>query len=93
MIIVEYCRFGNVRDFLIEQRHHFVDQIIRQTDTIDSTIMTGKHINQSNILLYVRTFVCNYLQDNKMYYQLVTTQAQVRRLCQPIQWWRFQRDR
>lgn len=27
MVIVEYCRFGNVHDYLLKQRNCFVDQI------------------------------------------------------------------
>lgn len=43
MIIVEYCRFGNVRNFLIKRRDHFIDQINQDNDTIDTTV-TGEQI-------------------------------------------------
>lgn len=41
MIIVEYCRLGNLRNFLLGRRDQFIDQINRDADTIDITI-TGK---------------------------------------------------
>lgn len=40
MVIVEYCRFGNVQNFLIKHREVYVDQIIPETDTIDPSILT-----------------------------------------------------
>lgn len=40
MVIVEYCRFGNLQNFLIKNRDHFVDQINRDEDVIDPTILT-----------------------------------------------------
>lgn len=48
MIIVEYCRFGNLRSFLITQRDHFIDQINHDDDTIDATI-AGKKNEQKNV--------------------------------------------
>uniref|UniRef100_A0A182MN07 Receptor protein-tyrosine kinase n=1 Tax=Anopheles culicifacies TaxID=139723 RepID=A0A182MN07_9DIPT len=38
MVIVEYCRFGNVQNFLIKHRPYFIDQINQETGEIDSTI-------------------------------------------------------
>lgn len=40
MVIVEYCRFGNVQNFLLKHRDQFVDQINPETDQIDPTILT-----------------------------------------------------
>lgn len=40
MVIVEYCRFGNVQNFLVKHRGYYVDQINPETDTIDPTILT-----------------------------------------------------
>ena len=40
MVIVEYCRFGNVQNFLIKHREYFIDQIVRDQDIIDPTIQT-----------------------------------------------------
>lgn len=49
MIIVEYCPNGNLRDILMENRQLFIDQIIRDEDKIDSTIIkrTEEPINGS----------------------------------------------
>lgn len=47
MVIVEYCRFGNLQHFLVKHREHFVDQIIREKDIIDPTI-TSKDLRWSN---------------------------------------------
>lgn len=42
MVIVEYCRYGNLQSVLVKNRESFVDQIIYDEDagedTIDSTI-------------------------------------------------------
>lgn len=40
MVIVEYCRYGNVQNFLQKNREAFIDQINRETDTIDPTILS-----------------------------------------------------
>jgi FMS-like tyrosine kinase 1 len=45
MVIVQYCRFGNIQDFLLKHRPNFVDQIVRNTDTIDTIIMTSDYVN------------------------------------------------
>lgn len=49
MIIVEYCPFGNLQDFLVKHRECFVDQILRDTDVIDPTISfeSDSHISNS----------------------------------------------
>lgn len=36
MVIVEYCRYGNIREFLVNHRLNFIDQI--RDDAIDSNI-------------------------------------------------------
>lgn len=38
MVIVEYCRFGSLQDFLIKHRDFFVNQINSENDSIDATI-------------------------------------------------------
>ncbi|XP_052893749.1 vascular endothelial growth factor receptor 1 [Anopheles moucheti] len=38
MVIVEYCRFGNVQNFLLKHRPYFIDQINQETGEIDSSI-------------------------------------------------------
>uniref|UniRef100_A0A182NT43 Ig-like domain-containing protein n=1 Tax=Anopheles dirus TaxID=7168 RepID=A0A182NT43_9DIPT len=38
MVIVEYCRFGNVQSFLLKHRPYFIDQINQETGEIDSSI-------------------------------------------------------
>lgn len=43
MVIVEYCQFGNLQHFLAKHRYHFIDQIQRDTDMIDSTI-TNRYV-------------------------------------------------
>ncbi|KRG02703.1 uncharacterized protein Dmoj_GI14251, isoform B [Drosophila mojavensis] len=42
MVIVEYCRFGNVQNFLLRNRKCFINQINPITDRIDPTIMTQR---------------------------------------------------
>ncbi|XP_058119992.1 vascular endothelial growth factor receptor 1-like [Anopheles ziemanni] len=38
MVIVEYCRFGNIQNFLLKHRPYFIDQINQETGEIDSSI-------------------------------------------------------
>lgn len=38
MVIVEYCRFGNIQHILRKHRQSFVDQINRTGDVIDSNV-------------------------------------------------------
>lgn len=42
MVIVEYCRFGNLQTFLVKHRPHFVDQVDKNNDQIDQNI----HMNE-----------------------------------------------
>lgn len=42
MVIVEYCRFGNLQSFLIKHRPYFVDQVDKETDTIDHTVQKNE---------------------------------------------------
>lgn len=40
MVIVEYCRFGNLQSFLVKHRPYFVDQV--RNDRIDPMIMKNE---------------------------------------------------
>lgn len=40
MVIVEYCRFGNLQSFLVKHRPYFIDQI--RNDRIDPLIMKNE---------------------------------------------------
>ncbi|XP_068143808.1 vascular endothelial growth factor receptor 1 isoform X3 [Drosophila tropicalis] len=42
MVIVEYCRFGNVQNFLLRNRKCYINQINPTNDRIDPTIMTQR---------------------------------------------------
>ena len=42
MVIVEYCRFGNVQNFLLKHRTYFVDQINSDTGEIDHSIQKNE---------------------------------------------------
>lgn len=49
MVIVEYCRFGNLQNFLVKHRDYFIDQIVREKDIIDPNIKTkNQHISILN---------------------------------------------
>ncbi|CAD6999744.1 unnamed protein product [Ceratitis capitata] len=39
MVIVEYCRYGNLQNFLLRNRERFINQINPETDKIDPTII------------------------------------------------------
>ena len=38
LVVVEYCRFGNLHNYLLRHREDFVDQIDPTTGKIDTTI-------------------------------------------------------
>lgn len=38
MVIVEYCRFGNLHSVLMKHRKSFIDQINAANDRIDPTV-------------------------------------------------------
>ncbi|KAL7741115.1 hypothetical protein ACLKA6_018146 [Drosophila palustris] len=42
MVIVEYCRFGNIQNFLLRNRKCFINQINPINDRIDASIMTQR---------------------------------------------------
>lgn len=42
MVIVEYCRFGNIQNFLLRNRKCFIDQINPINDRIDAGITTQR---------------------------------------------------
>lgn len=35
MVIVEYCKFGNLHNYLLRNRDGFIDQIDKETGKID----------------------------------------------------------
>jgi FMS-like tyrosine kinase 1 len=53
MVIVEYCRFGNLQAFLVKHRPFFIDQIVKETDRIDPEI-------QFNELKWSKNTAYNY---------------------------------
>nr|CAD7601089.1 unnamed protein product [Timema genevievae] len=38
LVIVEFCRYGNLHNYLIRHRDHFIDQIDKKTGLMDSSI-------------------------------------------------------
>ncbi|XP_054159954.1 vascular endothelial growth factor receptor 2-like [Oppia nitens] len=42
LVIVEYCKFGNIRSFLLSHRMCFVDQLDKESDIIDNTIISNE---------------------------------------------------
>lgn len=46
LLIVEYCRFGNARDYILSNRSRFVDQINPSTGELD--------LNRARIIGYDR---------------------------------------
>lgn len=47
MVIVEFCRFGNLQKFLVQFRDLFIDQV-NENDVIDPTIM-GTEVSYSSL--------------------------------------------
>lgn len=42
MVIVEFCRYGNVQNFLMRNRKRFINQINPHTGKIDANITTQR---------------------------------------------------
>lgn len=38
LVIVEYCRFGNLQNFLLRHRQHFINQIDPNTEKVNYLI-------------------------------------------------------
>lgn len=45
MVIVEYCEYGNVQNILRIHRRQFIDQIDREEDSIDTSIINSSTQN------------------------------------------------
>lgn len=65
MIIVEYCRFGNLKNVLVEHSGGFVDQIVRDEDKIDPKI-TKSHPRWSFKNGYLLTYC--FLSFSRKFY-------------------------
>lgn len=63
MVIVEYCRFGNLQNFLVKHRNYFVDQIVREKDVIDPSIVSREQrwSGESGYPYYNRYVLCDLL--------------------------------
>lgn len=48
MVIVEYCRFGNIRNILRKHRQTFVNQINRTDDVIDPNVTNEMVTNEGD---------------------------------------------
>lgn len=53
MVIVEYCRYGNVQNFLLRNRKRFINQINPETDKIDPTITKQRFSDNFELNRYV----------------------------------------
>jgi len=42
MVIVEYCRYGNLHDYLLRHRDDFIDQLDRTTGKLNLALGTEK---------------------------------------------------
>lgn len=63
MVIVEYCRFGNLQNFLVKHRNYFVDQIVREKDIIDPSILfrDQRWSGESGYPYYNRYALCDFV--------------------------------
>ncbi|GAB0098867.1 vascular endothelial growth factor receptor 1 [Sergentomyia squamirostris] len=73
MVIVEYCRFGNVQNFLLKHRDYFINQINPESDEIDPTITTieqrwsndsGYEYNSQGLKYLKLSFSNNHVNNN-----------------------------
>jgi hypothetical protein len=61
MVIVEYCRYGNIRSFLLAQRRTFINQLNKESDEIDPTITIAEEENHK----YVNDSFINNNNENE----------------------------
>lgn len=47
-IVEEYCEFGNIQKYLEENRNHFIDQIMRNTNDLTVTELNNYFILKQN---------------------------------------------
>ncbi|KAH0818782.1 hypothetical protein GEV33_004009 [Tenebrio molitor] len=74
LVIVEYCRFGNLQNYLQNHRHTFIDQINSETGQIDYTIGSDVLGNDDPEILipYITSSF-----SNKIYEQQTTSDTSV----------------
>lgn len=53
MVIVEYCEFGNLENFLKHNRQHFIDEIVRTNDAYIIVQRNGMQSQSNNDSGYV----------------------------------------
>ncbi|XP_013100900.2 vascular endothelial growth factor receptor 1 isoform X5 [Stomoxys calcitrans] len=70
MVIVEFCRYGNVQNFLMRNRKRFINQINPQTGKIDPNIITQRFSDNFELdrsgLKYVNLSFSNHQYINHM---------------------------
>lgn len=68
MVIVEYCKYGNVQNILRINRHQFIDQINRVEDMIDPNISERRtEVEDSSDLIVQNTnIVMSKIQSNQV---------------------------
>lgn len=48
MVIVEYCRFGNIKNVLLKNRSHFVNQINSETGIFNPSCLINLEIENAS---------------------------------------------
>jgi FMS-like tyrosine kinase 1 len=49
MVVVEYCRYGNIRSFLLAHRRTFINQLNKESNEIDPTITNTEEEDPKNV--------------------------------------------
>ncbi|XP_070133064.1 vascular endothelial growth factor receptor 1-like [Drosophila bipectinata] len=76
MVIVEYCRFGNIHNVLLKNRSHFVNQINPMTDKIDTSSLISLDTDtdpHDEATLYNPIWGSNYETDSTKPITLTTS--------------------
>lgn len=60
MVIVEYCRYGNIQNFLLRNRKRFINQINPENGKIDPLIMTQRFSDNFELNRYVFNYYNQY---------------------------------
>ncbi len=74
MVVVEYCRYGNIRSFLLAHRSTFINQLNKESNEIDPTItnteeenhkyVNDSFINNNNVNEYQNIIITKGLNSN-----------------------------
>ncbi|UYV64420.1 KDR, partial [Cordylochernes scorpioides] len=92
LVIVEYCRYGNLRDYLLRRRGTFVDQVDRSTGLVDSSLTGSEptvHVRYQNSGLAICNPAYKYVLTLDTFQPLTSFTSHDDKIHTPCATWRY----